>query len=140
MRLQYNQPSDDLLLSSPFGAIGGAVCGTVIWSFAALTGNSGDTGAGIGTWDWGVIGLGIMYGGFFGILLGPLGYIIFLRNIGLKKAILPAAMGTIVGGCLGALKHIAAGLIYGCIGFFIALVVLRAIYYFKDRTAASSQI
>ncbi len=81
-----------------------------------------------------------MYGGFFGILMGPLGYFIFLKNSEIKKAILPALVGTIVGGCLGALKHIAAGLFCGCAGFFIALAVLRAIYYFRDRSTASSQI
>lgn len=137
--MKYTQPSDDLLLSLPFGAIGGAMCGTVIFSFASLTGNTGDTGSYVGAWDWGVLGLGIMYGGFFGILMGPLGYIIFLRNIGIKKAILPAAIGTIVGGCFGALNHIAAALFYGCLGFFLSLFVLWLSINIKGRLTALKQ-
>jgi len=65
---------------------------------------------------------------------------LFFKTNRIKKAILPGAIGTIVGGCLGTLKHISAGLLYGCIGFFIALAALRAIYYFKDGSTASNQI
>ncbi len=130
--MKPNQASQDFLMSLPFGAIGGAISGIIIFSFASLTGHSGTTGSEyVGAWDWGNIGLGIMYGGFFGLLLGPLGYFILLKNIGIKKAILPAFVGTIAGGCLGALKNISAGLLYGCVGFFIALAVLRAIYSLK---------
>jgi hypothetical protein len=138
--MKLTQPSDDFLKSLPFGAIGGAVCGFVIFSFASLVGHSGTTGSEyVGAWDWGDIGLGIMYGGFFGLLMGPLGYIIFLRQIGLRKAILPATAGTIVGGCLGALNHIAAALFYGCIGFFLSLFALWFISRIKGRLKTIKQ-
>jgi len=138
--MKLTQPSDDFLKSLPFGAIGGAACGIAIFSFASLIGHSGSTGSEyIGAWDWGIIGLGIMYGGFFGLLMGPLGYIIFLRQIGLRKAILPAAVGTIVGGCLGALNHIAAALFYGCIGFFLSLFAFWFISRIKSRLKTIKQ-
>ena len=139
--MNLKQLSNDFLNSLRFGAIGGAVSGIIIFSFASLTGHSGTTGTEyVGAWDWGNIGLGIIYGGFFGLLLGPLVYFIFLKNIGIRKAILPAFIGTIAGGCLGTLKHISAGLLYGCIGFFIALAVLKTKHYLKDRSTASKQI
>jgi hypothetical protein len=138
--MKLSQPSDDFLKSLPFGAIGGAACGIVIFSFASLIGHSGTTGSEyVGAWDWGNIGLGIMYGGFFGLLMGPLGYIIFLRQIELRKAILPAAVGTIVGGCLGALNHIAAALFYGCIGFFLSLFAFWLISRIKGRLKTIKQ-
>jgi len=84
--MKLTQPSDDLLKSLPFGAIGGAACGIVIFSFDSLIGHSGTTGSEyVGAWDWGNIGLGIMYGGFFGLLMGPLGYIIFFKTNWIKK-------------------------------------------------------
>ncbi len=65
-------------MSLPFGGIGGAVCGSVIWSFAALTGHSGTTGTEYkGYWELSVVLLGMTYGGFFGAIMGPLGYIFF---------------------------------------------------------------
>ena len=124
----------ELLKSFGFGAIGGAVCGSVIWSFTSLIGNSGTTGTEyIGYWDWGVLGLGIMYGSFFGILLAPLGYVIFLRNIGLRKGTLPAAIGTILGGFYGAFTSIFEALRFGCLGFFLSLFGLWLITHVMRR-------
>ena len=138
--MKLTQSSNDFLKSLPFGVIGGAACGIVIFSFASLIGRSGTTGADyIGAWNWSHIVLGIMYGGFFGLFMGPLGYIIFLRQIGLRKAILPAAVGTIVGGCLGALNHIAAALFCGCIGFFLSLFAFWFISRIKGRLKTIKQ-
>jgi hypothetical protein len=139
-KMKSNQPSQNILKSLPYGALGGAASGIIIFSFASLTGHSGTTGSEyVGAWDWGNVGLGILYGGFFGLLLGPLGYFIFLKNIELKKAILPAFIGTTLSGCAGALTNILKALLYGCIGFFLALAVLRVIYYFKNRSTALRQ-
>ena len=138
--MKLTQPSNDFLKSLPFGAIGGAVCGSVIWSFTSLIGNSGYTGAEyIGAWEPSVVCLGMMFGGFFGVLMGPLGYIIFLRNIGLRQAILPAAIGTMVGGCLGAFNDYIAALIYSCLGFFLSLFAVWLIVRWKDRLKAIKQ-
>jgi len=114
--------SSELLLSILLGLFGGSVCGIVILSFNSLIGRSGTTGSEyVGAWDWGIIGIGIMYGSFFGILAAPLGYIIFIRKIGLRKAIFPAAAGTILGGFFGAFYGPSEALYYGCLGFFSAL-------------------
>ena len=138
--MKPTQSSNDFLKSLPFGAIGGAVCGVVIFSFASLIGHSGTTGSQyVGAWNWGAIVLGVMYGGFFGLLMGPLGYIIFFRQIGLNKAIIPAGIGTIVGGCIGALNHIAAALFYGCIGFFLSLFTVWLISRIKGRSTTIEQ-
>lgn len=126
-------------LSIIFGVLGGAACGIIILSFNSLIGKSGTTGAEYrGAWNWGVLGLGIMYGSFFGMLMAPLGYFIFLRKIGLRKGILLAALGTILGGCVGALRGPFEALCYGCLGFFLALGILRVIYAFKDNSATSN--
>jgi hypothetical protein len=130
----------ELLLSFRVGAIGGAVCGIIILSFASLTGHSGTTGSEyVGAWDWGVLGLGLLYGSFFGILLAPLGHVIFLKRIGFKKAILPAFAGTILGGLFGALSSPLGALFYGCLGFFSALTGLRFSLYFREKATASGK-
>ncbi len=118
--IYWNTP--DLTLSFELGVLGGAVCGILILSFNSLIGRSGTTGSEyVGAWDWGIIGLGIMYGGFFGIIMAPLGYILFLRKIGVRKAIFPAFLGTILGGFFGGLAGPADAMTFGCVGFFIAL-------------------
>lgn len=58
--MKLTQPSDDFLKSLPFGAIGGAVCGIAIFSFASLIGHSGTTGSEyIGAWDWAISASGL---------------------------------------------------------------------------------
>ncbi len=124
----------ELSLSLIFGLIGGAVCGVILFSFTSLIGKSGTTGSEyVGAWNWGVLELGLMYGGFFGLLIAPLGYIIFLRTIGLKKGILPAAAGTVLGGCIGASYAPFRVLCYGCIGFFVALAIFRMGYFLREK-------
>lgn len=107
------------------GVIGGSICGILILSFNSLIGRSGTTGSDyIGAWDWGIVGLGIMYGGFFGLFMAPLGYIVFLRKIGVRKAIFPAFFGTILGGFFGAFFGPSDAMAYGISGFLISLLVL----------------
>ncbi len=128
MKLNIKASIEDVpefLLSVPIGILGGSVCGIVILSFNSLIGRSGTTGTEyIGYWDWGILGLGIMYGSFVGLFVAPLGYLIFLRKIGLQKAILPASLGTMLGGCFGVLIGPSEALRYGCLGFFVSLLVL----------------
>ncbi|MEW6714980.1 MAG: hypothetical protein AB1306_07825 [Nitrospirota bacterium] len=140
MKLKLSPPSDNLIRSIPFGVIGGAICGSVIWSFTSLIGHSGTTGSEyVGAWELADVFLGMMYGGYFGIIMGPLGYVIFLRNIGLRKAILPASVGTIAGGCLGAFNDILTALYYGCIGYLLSLSVLWFVVHLKNRLKANKQ-
>ena len=121
--IYWNTP--DLTLSFELGVVGGSICGILILSFNSLIGRSGTTGSEyIGAWDWGVVGLGIMYGGFFGILIAPLGYIVFLREIGVRKAILPAFLGTILGGFFGSFFGPSDAMAFGLSGFLISLLVL----------------
>jgi hypothetical protein len=101
------------------GVIGGSICGILILSLNSLIGRSGTTDSNyIGAWDWGIVGLGIMYGGFFGI------YIIFLRKIGVRKAILPAFLGTILGGFFGGFFGPSDAMVCGISGFLISLLVV----------------
>jgi len=121
--IYWNTP--DLPLSFALGVIGGSICGILILSFNTLIGRGGTTGSDfIGAWDWGIVGLGIMYGSFFGIALAPLGYIVFLRKIGVRKAILPAFLGTILGGFFGGLFGPSDAMVCGFSGFLISLLVL----------------
>ncbi len=130
----------DLALSFIFGVLGGAACGIIILSFNSLIGKSGTTGSVyFGAWNWGILGLGLMYGSFFGILIAPFGYLILLRNIGIGKGILPGTIGTILGGCLGAFRGPFEALCFGCFGFFLSLAILRVSYVFKDRSTSSNR-
>ncbi len=108
----------DLPLSFLAGVIGGSLCGIILLFANQVIWLNSTSG---GVWDWGFLGLGILYGSFFGILMAPLGYIIFLRQIGVRKAVLPASMGTIFGGSIGAYFNLVAALIFGCLGFFLCL-------------------
>jgi len=107
------------------GLIGGSICGILILSFNSLIGRGSTTGLDyIGAWDWGIVGLGIMYGGSVGIFMAPLGYIVFLRKIGVRKAILPAFLGTNLGGFFGGFFGPSDAMACGVSGFLISLLVL----------------
>ena len=81
------------------GAAGGGVCGAAILVFGALIGRSGTTGTEyVGYWEISLVWLGLLYGGFFGVLVGPIAYALVVRKIGFQKALLPAFVGTLVGG------------------------------------------
>jgi hypothetical protein len=86
-------------LSLLSGTIGGAICGAAILVFGAFIGRSGTTGEDhFGVWDPTIIPIGLLYGGLFGAIVGLLAYPSLVRKIGLRTAIFPAFLGTIVGG------------------------------------------
>lgn len=58
-------------VSITLGLVGGAICGAVILSFGALLGRSGTTGTEyVGYWDVGLVWVGFLYGGLFGMICG----------------------------------------------------------------------
>ena len=122
----YEQHTNHLLrflLSIPIGILGGGICASIILSFGALLGRSGTTGTEyVGYWEPALIGLGLIYGGFFGAFIMPIAYLTHLHRTGFVRAIVPATIGTIVGGCVGALALPPLALITGCIGFFVGLI------------------
>lgn len=64
-RAQNKKNIPDLLLSFIIGVLGGAAIGIIILSFNSLIGKSGTTvSVSFGAWNWGVLGLGLMYGSF----------------------------------------------------------------------------
>jgi hypothetical protein len=109
-------------VSLVLGVAGGAVCGAAILVFGALIGRSGTTGTEyVGHWEPALVQLGLLYGGLFGVFLGPIAYAIVVRKIGFRKALLPAFVGTLVGGFAGAAAGPPLAVLTGISGFFIAL-------------------
>jgi hypothetical protein len=126
----------ELLLAVPLGAIGGALCGAVILTFSSLIGSfPGTESESAGYW-WYFLGLGAIHGGYVGIVVAPIGYLIFLRRIGLKKAIFPATIGTLVGGGIGAFSSPERALLAGVLGFFLILCGLWFLH--KRRSSLNS--
>lgn len=123
----------ELSLSVPLGAIGGALCGVVILTFSSLIGSyPGTESEYVGPW-WYFLALGATTGVYVGIIVAPIGYLIVLRRVGLKKAIFPAVIGTLVGGGMGAFSSPERALLAGVLGFFIILCGLWMRSYSKDR-------
>ncbi len=115
-----------LVLSLLMGIVGGGICGTVILGFGGLIGRSGTTGTEyFGYWSADFIWLGVVYGGIFGAFVGPIAYPFLVRKIGFPKSILPAFLGTIVGGFVGAVAAPPVAVLTGICGFFLALVWAR---------------
>jgi hypothetical protein len=104
------------------GVVVGGVCGAAILSFGALIGKSGTTGTDyVGYWDVSLVWLGLLYGGFFGLVVAPLGYVL-ARRVGIRRAFWPATTGTLIGGLLGAFgaEPLAVGTALG--GFILGLL------------------
>jgi hypothetical protein len=80
-----------IALSVPIGFLGGVVCGSMVLSLCGLAGRSGTTGTEyFGYWSFGIAFLGAMHGGPLGAILGPLGYLAVVREIGFRAAVIPA--------------------------------------------------
>jgi len=110
-----------LTLTILLGTLGGAVLGAAILSFA----NFIDwLRAGVSSYVelWRAdVWLGCLYGGLFGALVAPVAYLTLIHKIGLRKALLPAATGTLIGGFVGALVGPMYAALVGIAGFFIAV-------------------
>lgn len=112
-----------VFLSLLLGILGGGICGAVILSFGDLIGRSGDAGYEyVGYWEVATVWLGLLYGALFGAFVGPLAYPFLVRRIGFQKALLPAFIGTLLGGFAGAVAGPPLAVLTGICGFFIALL------------------
>jgi hypothetical protein len=115
-----------VLLSLLLGTVGGGVCGAAILVFGAFIGRSGTTGTEyFGYWNTAIIPIGLFYGGLFGAMAGPLAFPFLVRKIGFKRAVLPAFLGTVVGGFAGAVAGPPFAVLTGICGFFLALLWTR---------------
>ena len=120
-------------LSLLLGTFGGSICGAAILVFGAFIGRSGTTGTEyFGYWNPAIVPIGLFYGGLFGAIVGPLAYPFLVRRIGFKRAVLPAFLGTVVGGFAGAVAGPPFAVLTGICGFFLALLWTRV------RLAATS--
>lgn len=109
-------------LSLLLGIVAGAICGAAILAFGDFIGRSGTTGTEyLGFWDPAAIPVGLFYGGLFGSIMGPLAYALVVREVGFRKAVLPALLGTIAGGFLGAMAAPPLAVVTGIWGFFAAV-------------------
>jgi hypothetical protein len=126
-----------VFLSLSLGMAGGGLCGAVILSFGDLIGRSGDTGSEyVGYWTLDTLWLGLLCGATFGLLVGPIAFALVVRRIGFQKAILPAFVGTIGGGFVGAIAGPPLAAITGILGFFAALAWVRI----KNSESESSSV
>ena len=108
------------------GIVGEAICGAAILSFGALIGRSGTTGEEyFGYWNIAFVWLGVMYGGPLGAFVAAVAYATLVRTIGIRRAIIPATLGTLAGGFVGSLLGPPVAVVNGVMGFFIALIRAR---------------
>jgi hypothetical protein len=115
-----------VIFSTALGIYGGAICGAAIVSFGMLIGRTGSTGDDIGNWNTGALGVGAMYGAPLGAIVAPIAYATLVRTIGIRQAIIPATVGTLVGGFAGTLiLGTPLAVVTGVIGFFAALLWAR---------------
>jgi hypothetical protein len=97
-----------------------------VWGFytalGALIGRSGSTGTEyVGYWVIELIWLGFLYGGFLGALVTPIAYVTLIRKIGFRKAFMPATIGTLSGGFVGAIGGPPLAALTAVAGFFGAI-------------------
>jgi hypothetical protein len=112
-----------VLVAMLLGLLGGAVCGAAILSFGALIGRSGSTGTQyVGYWGIELVWLGFLYGGIVGALVTPIAYITLVKKIGFQKAFVPATIGTLLGGFIGAIIGPPFAVLTGVGGFFCAII------------------
>lgn len=115
-----------LIFCTALGILGGAICGAAILSFGDLIGRTLSTGDHIGHWSVGDLGVGAMYGAPLGVLVALIAYPILIRAIGIRRAIVPATVGTLTGGFAGCVIVGAPfAVLTGVIGFFAALAWAR---------------
>src|SRR5260370_26417948 len=110
-----------LALSSELGILGGGFLGAIILPLRVLTDRFRASGMGSETSWTAQVWIGLLLGGEFGALATPIAYITLIHKIGLRKAWLPAAMGTLIGGFVGALVGPMYAALVGIAGFFIAI-------------------
>jgi len=115
-----------LIFSIALGIVGGAICGAAILSFGDLIGRTGSTGDHVGNWSVGDLAIGAIYGAPLGAIASLIAYPILIPTIGIRRAILPATVGTLAGGFAGCVMIGAPfGVPTGVMGFFAALVWAR---------------
>ena len=115
-----------LIFSVALGILGGGICGAAILSFGDLIGRTGSTGDHIGNWNVADLELGAFYGAPLGAIVALVAYPTLVRTIGIKRAIVPATVGTLAGGFAGCvIMGAPLGVPTGIIGFFAALVWKR---------------
>jgi hypothetical protein len=114
------------VLSVVLGIVGGAICGAAILSFGAFIGRSGNTGEDyFGYWNIATVWLGFLYGAPLGAMVAPVGYATLVRTSGIRRAIIPATLGTLAGGFVGSILAPPIAVVTGVVGFFVALILAR---------------
>jgi hypothetical protein len=126
----------ELVFALALGAMGGAICGAAILAFNRVIGPI------IGIehirhLDPSILPLAAYHGGLIGIVVAPIGYLVFLRGVGLKKAIFPAFIGTIIGGVIGA-PDLGRTIWCGVLGFFLSLGVLWLLHKLRGSVMPSN--
>ncbi len=109
------------------GAIGGWVCGFLIFSFSYFIGRSGDSPAPpVGNVDFVTMaGLALFYGVPLGVLLFSVGYWKFLRGLSVGAIVLLPFLATLGGGLIGAMATPIIAALLGIVSFFIACAYLQ---------------
>jgi hypothetical protein len=69
---------------------------------------------------------GLLYGALIGGFAVPIAHLFLLRKIGLKKAFVPALVGTLTGGFLGAIVNPFWAMVSGILGFSFAVIFVAS--------------
>jgi hypothetical protein len=111
----------DAVLSMLVGICAVGLCGIAIAVFASLIGHTMRYDARVGHLDIGLISVSFAVGMVLGAFAGPIVYLTLCRKVGIGKAFLPAILGTLLGGFVGALWNPLVAVLTGIAGFAVAL-------------------
>ena len=111
----------DAVLSMLAGIGAGGLCGIAIAVFASLIGHTMRYDARVGHLDIGLISVSFAVGMVLGAFVSPIAYLTLCRKVGMGKALLPAIIGTLLGGFVGALWNPLVAVLTGIAGFVFAL-------------------
>jgi hypothetical protein len=111
----------DAVLSMLAGIGAGGLCGIAIATFASLIGHTARYDARVGHLDLGLISVSFAVGMVLGAFISPIAYLTLCRKVGMGKALLPAIVGTLLGGFVGDLWDPLVAVLTGIAGFVVAL-------------------
>jgi hypothetical protein len=120
-RLDFEGLVLDAVLSMLAGIGAGGLCGIAIATFASLIGHTVRYDARVGHLDLGLISVSFAVGMVLGAFISPIVYLTLCRKVGMGKALLPAIVGTLLGGFVGDLWDPLVAVLTGIAGFVVAL-------------------
>jgi hypothetical protein len=111
---QMLKDATNLLLALLIGITVGALCGAVILLISTHE----------LVWNNTALHWGLLYGALIGGIGVPVAHLFLLRKVGLRRAFIPALVGSLVGGMLGAIADPFWAMVLGIAGFSTTVVLV----------------